>query len=130
MTAARLLGLDVGLIGRRGTAVGILAVFAGSSLLVALGFAARAGEIVLSRHFDPEIAALIVAASALVVVLVAALAMTLVLRRTRREVKRAVAASTMVTLAPPALSFALKHKEVAAVALAAGLGFWLTRRRD
>lgn len=102
-----------------------LAAVAGS---VAVGFAASAAQIALAHRFTPEIAAAIVAGAAAVVALLAAVAIVGLVRRTRREVGRAIAASAVVTLAPPAVSLAVRHTRIAAVVAAIGIGFWLARR--
>lgn len=128
MNGARLLGIDVGLLRRRGAMVAGAGSLAAVAVTLAVGFAAGAAQIALSRQFPPEIAALIVAGGAAMVALVAAITIVLVLRRTRREVGRAVAASAVVTLAPPAVSLAARHTRLAAVATAIGVGFWLARR--
>lgn len=128
MSGSGLLGLDVGLIRRRGTIVAAAATIAAMGGLVAFGFAAWAAQIALAHRFEPEIAALIVAGIAALLALAAAVAAALVVARTRREVGRAVAASAVATLAPPAVSLALRHTRLAAVVTAVGVGFWLARR--
>ncbi len=130
MSIARLVGFDVALLRRRGALLLAGGTVAAAALLVALGFAARAAEMALSRHYDPETAALVVAGSAFALVVATVVAMAVMVRRTRREVGRAVRTSAMVTLGPPAVSLAVRHAGLAAVAVVAGLGFWLARRDD
>lgn len=130
MNIARLAGFDVALLRRRGALLLAFGVLATTALLVALGSAARAAEIALARRYDPETAALVVAGAAAALVVAAIVAMVVLMRRTRREVGRAVKTSAMVTLGPPAVSLALRHTGLAAVVVAAGVGFWLARRDD
>lgn len=130
MSARGLIGFDGDLLRRRGVAAGVLAGVVALAVLVIVGALAAAGQIALTRRFDPDIAALIVAGVAAAVALLAAIGFAVVLGRTRRDVKKAVRASAVATLAPPALSLALRHKRLAGVALAAGVGFWLARRRS
>jgi chromate transport protein ChrA len=128
MTLARLFGLDFDLVRRRGMVVTIAAAVAGLALVVAVIFMAMAVQIALAHHVSPEAAALIVAAVAMVVAIAAAVTLTVMVRRTRREIGSAVAASTVVSLAPTAFSLARRHTRLAAMVTAAGVGFWLARR--
>lgn len=128
MNAGRLLGLDGALLRRRGLLAGVAAATATMAIAVAIGALACAAQIVLARHVAPEIAALIVAAAAFTIAVLASLGFFSVVTRTRREVRRAVATSAVATLAPTALSLALRHTRLAGVAAAAGIGFWLARR--
>lgn len=130
MSARNLVGFDGDLLRRRGAAAGVLAGVVALAVLVIVGALAAAGQIALARRFDPDVAALIVAGVAAGVAVMAAIGFALVLRRTRRDVEKAVRASAVATLAPPALSLALRHKTLAGVAIAAGVGFWLARRRS
>ena len=95
--------------------------------ILAIGFAALAGHIALSRRFDPEIAALIVAGSLMVLALIALLVARQVLKKTQRELKAAVASSAAVAFVPTAASMAARHTRLAAVVGVAGVGFWLAR---
>lgn len=128
MSGGRLLGLDGDLIRRRGTIAVAAAAIAGLAIVLASGCLAWAAQIALARSYPPEIAALMVAAIALVVAIAATITFVMVVARTRREVGRAVAASAVATVAPTAISLALRHKRLAGVAAAAGIGFWLARR--
>jgi hypothetical protein len=128
MSGSRLFGLDGDLLRRRGALAVAAAALAGTAAVLALGCLAWAGQIALARHHPPEIAALIVAAVAAGVAIVAALGCAAVVARTRREVGRAVAASAVATVAPAAVSLALRHTRLAGVVAVAGLGFWLARR--
>ena len=128
MSPLRLVGFDVDLIRRRTGLVLIGAAIAAPSALIALGFAARAAEIALTARLSPEIAALVVAGMAALIATVAVVAVLLVIRRTKREVTRAVATSAVVAVAPTATSLALRHTRLAAVATAAGIGWWLAHR--
>lgn len=128
MNGHRLFGLDGDLIRRRGTIAVAAAATAGIAILLTIGCLAWAGQIALSRHYPPEIAALIVAAIAAAIAILAAAACAAVVARTRREVARAVATSAVATVAPAAVSLAVRHTRLAGVVAAAGLGFWLARR--
>lgn len=127
MMLARLLGIDVPRIKRRGGLAVVAAMIAAMMAILAIGFAALAGHIALSRHFDPEIAALIVAGSLLVLALIALLVARQVLNRTQRELRSAVASSAAVAFVPTAASMAARHTRLAAVIGVASVGFWLAR---
>ncbi|NLH82851.1 MAG: hypothetical protein GX458_18700 [Phyllobacteriaceae bacterium] len=128
MSGTRLFGLDGDLLRRRGAIAVVAAATAATALLLAVGCLAWAGQIALSHHYPPEIAALIVAAIAVVVAILAVIGCASVVARTRREVGRAVAASAVATVAPAAVSLAVRHTRLAGVVAAAGIGFWLARR--
>lgn len=128
MTGSRLFGIDGSLLRRRGAIAVAVAATAGLAVVIAVGCLAWAGQIALSRHYPPEIAALIVAAIATVVAVLAAIVLFSVVSRTRREIGRAVAASTVATVAPVAVSLAVRHTRLAGMVAVAGIGFWLARR--
>lgn len=128
MRVLRLLGIDGTRIRRRSglaAAAALLAAVAGS---LALAFAAYAAHLALSRHYDPEFAALMVAAGALAVALVACLIASVMVARARRDIETQIASSATVALAPAAFSMARNHTGLFAAALALGAGFWLARR--
>lgn len=127
MMLARLLGIDAPRIKRRGGFAVVAAVIAAMMAILAIGFAALAGHIALSRRFDPEIAALIVAGSLMVLALIAFLVARQVLKKTQRELKSAVASSAAVAFIPTAASMAARHTRLAAVVGVAGVGLWLAR---
>ena len=127
MMLARLLGIDVPRIKRRGGLAVVAAMIAAMMAILAIGFAALAGHIALSRRFDPEIAALIVAGSLMVLALIALLVARQVLKKTQRELKAAVASSAAVAFVPTAASMAARLTRLAAVVGVAGVGFWLAR---
>lgn len=124
---ARLLGIDMPRLKRRGGFAVAAAVVAMLMATLAVGFAAFAGYVALSRHFDPEIAALIVAGTLLFIALIAMLIAQRTLNLARREMRAAVSSSAAVAFAPTAASMALRHSRVAAVVGVLGLGFWLAR---
>lgn len=128
MSAARWLGVDLDLVRRRSGYALAAGGVAASAAFLALAYVARAGEIVLAARFGLEVAALVVAAIAALVALAGALTAVLVLRRTRHEVSRAVAASAVVAAAPTAATLALRHTRLAAAVAAVGVGYWLARR--
>ncbi len=127
MMFAHLLGIDVSRIKRRGGIAVAAAMVAALAAILAIGFAALAGHIALSRHFAPEIAALIVAGSLMVLTLIALLIARQLLDRAQRELRAAVASSAAVAFAPTAASMAAKHTRLAAVVGVAAIGFWLAR---
>ncbi|WP_026783064.1 hypothetical protein [Pleomorphomonas koreensis] len=127
MILARLLGVDLSRLKRRGGIVAAAAAFAAVMATLAIAFAAFAGYIALARHFRPENAALIVAGVLLFLALIGLLIVRQVAARARREMRSAVASSAAVAFAPTAASMAVKHTRLAAVAVLAGLGFWLAR---
>lgn len=127
MSVARLLGVDVSGIKRRGELAFVATVIATMMATLAVAFAAFAGHIALSRHFEPEISALIVAGLLLLAALIAVLVARQVLRRARREMRAAVSSSAIMAFAPTAASMASRHTRLAAVAAALGIGFWLAR---
>ncbi len=127
MMFARLLGIDVSRIKRRGGFAVVAAMIAALMAMLAIGFAALAGHITLSRHFDPEVAALIVAGSLMVLALIALLVARQVLSRTQRELRSAVASSAAVAFVPTAASMAAKHTKLASIVGVAAIGFWLAR---
>ncbi|SCM75792.1 hypothetical protein KL86PLE_30239 [uncultured Pleomorphomonas sp.] len=127
MNVARLFGVDVPHLKRRGGLAAVAAAIAVVTAVLAVGFAAFAGHIALSRRFDPEIAALIVAGSLLLIALIALVVARLVLNKAQREMKAAISSSAAVAFAPTALSLASRHTRLAAVVAAVGVGFWLAR---
>lgn len=127
MMLARLLGIDVPRIKRRGGFAVVAAMIAAILAILAIGFASLAGHIALSRRFDPEIAALIVAGTLMVLAVIALFVARQVLHRTQRELKSAVASSAAIAFVPTAASMATKHTRLAAVIGLAGVGFWLAR---
>lgn len=127
MTVARLFGVDLPRLRRRGGAAFVAAVLATIATTLAFAFAALAGYIALTRRFDPEIAALIVAGALLLVAIIALVIACQVLKRARREMRTAVSSSAIVAFAPTAVSMAARHTRLAAVAAALGVGFWLAR---
>lgn len=128
MSAGRLFGIDPDLLRRRGTLAVVAAAVAGLAAVLAVVFLAWAGQIALAQRFAPDVAALIVAAIAAAVAILAAIAFAVIVARTRREVGRAVAASAVATVAPAAVSLAVRHTRLAGVVAAAAVGFWLARR--
>jgi NhaP-type Na+/H+ or K+/H+ antiporter len=127
MSIARLFGIDLPHLRRRGSVAVAASLIALVMAILAVGFAALAGYIALSRHFDPEIAALIMAGSLLLIAVIALLAARYVLHKARREMRAAVSTSAIVAFAPTAASLAARHTRVAAVIAAVGIGFWLAR---
>lgn len=127
MSVARLLGVDMSGIKRRGGIAVAAAVVATIMATLAVAFAALAGHIALARRFDPEIAALIVAGSLLLIALIAWVVARQMLKRARRDIRSAVSSSAIVAFAPTAASMASRHTRIAAVAAALGVGFWLAR---
>ena len=127
MILARLLGVDLSRLKRRGGIVAVAAAFAAVMATLAIAFAAFAGYIALARHFRPENAALIVAGVLLLLALIGLLVVRQVAARAQREMRNAMASSAAVAFAPTAASMAFKHTRLAAVAVVAGLGFWLAR---
>lgn len=127
MNAARLFGLDMPRLRRRGSIAVVATAIAAIMATLAVGFAAFAGYLALCRHFEPEIAALIVAGSLVVVALIGLVVARQVLKRARRDMKAALRSSAIVAFAPTAASMASRHTRLAAVAAALGVGFWLAR---
>lgn len=127
MSIARLFGVDLSSIKRRGGFALVAAAIAAVAATLAVAFAAFAAYIGISRHFEPEISALIVAGGLLLVSVIALLVARLVLGRARREMRVAVSSSAIMALAPTAASMASRHTRLAAVAAAIGIGFWLAR---
>lgn len=127
MTVARLFGVDIPRLKRRGGVAFVAMVIATITATLAVAFAALAGYIALTRRFDPEIAALIVAGALLLVAIIALVIACQVLKRARREMRTAMSSSAIVAFAPTAVSMAARHTRLAAVAAALGIGFWLAR---
>ncbi len=127
MSIARLFGINLPNLRRRGSFAVAASLIAVVMAMLAVGFAAFAGYIALSRHYDPEIAALIMAGSLLLIAVIALLAARYVLNKAQREMKAAISASAIVAFAPTAASLAARHTRVAAVVAAVGIGFWLAR---
>ncbi len=127
MIVARLFGIDLPRLKRRCGLVAAAAAIVAILVTLAIGFAAFAGHIALSRRFDPEIAALIVAGSLLLLALIVGLVARYALIKARREMKAAISTSAAVAFAPTAASLATRHTRLAAVAAAVGIGFWLAR---
>jgi len=128
MKVGRLFGIDGHRLRRRGGIVAAAALAAIVTGTLALGFAALAAHIALSRYYEPESAALMVAGSALLIMLIACLVARLTLSRARRQLETQIASSVTVALAPAAFSMARKHTRLFALAVAAGAGFWAVRR--
>ncbi|MEA4837414.1 MAG: hypothetical protein VB101_03920 [Rhodospirillaceae bacterium] len=127
MTAFRPFGLDLTGAWRQG-GIAVAAIAAAAILAtLAAGFMAMAGYIALTRRFDAEIAALIVAGALLVLALLAVLIVPYATKRARREVGTALSSNAILALVPVAVSLASKHTRIAAVIAAAGIGFWLAR---
>lgn len=127
MTAFRPFGFDLTEARRQG---GIAAAAIAASTILAIlaaGFLAMAGYLALTRRFDAEIAALIVAGVLFVLALLTVLIIPYAMKRARREVGTALSSNAMLALVPVAVSLAGKHARVAAVIAAAGVGFWLAR---
>lgn len=127
MNIARLFGVDLPHLRRRGGIVVAASIIATVMAMLAVAFAAFAGYIALSRRFEPEIAALIVAGSLLLIALIAMLIARYVLNKARQEMRTAVSTSAAVAFAPTAVSLAARHTRLAAVVAAVGIGFWLAR---
>jgi hypothetical protein len=127
MTIARFFGIDIPRLKRRGGVAFVATVIATITATLAVAFATLAGYIALTRRFDPEIAALIVAGALLLVAIIALVIACQVLKRARREMRTAVSSSAIVAFAPTAVSMAARHTRLAAVAAALGIGFWLAR---
>lgn len=127
MSLARLFGVDVARLKRRGGIAAATAAIAIMMATLAVAFAAFAGYIALCRRFEPEIAALIVAGSLLFMALIALVVARFVLNRARRDVRTAISSSAVVAFAPTAASLAARHTRLAAVVAALGVGFWLAR---
>ena len=127
MSLARLFGVDVARLKRRGGIAVATAAIAIMMATLAVAFAAFAGYIALCRRFEPEIAALIVAGSLLFMALIALVVARFVLNRARRDMRTAISSSAVVAFAPTAASLAARHTRLAAVVAALGVGFWLAR---
>ena len=127
MTVARLFGVDIPRLKRRGGVAFVATAIATITATLAVAFAALAGYIALTHRFDPEIAALIVAGMLLLVAIIALVIARQVLKRARREMRSAISSSAIVAFAPTAVSMAARHTRLAAVAAALGVGFWLAR---
>jgi len=127
MTIARLFGVDIPRLKRRGRVAFVATMIATITATLAVAFATLAGYVALTRRFDPEIAALIVAGALLLVAIIALVIACQVLKRARREMKTAMSSSAIVAFAPTAVSMAARHTRLAAVAAALGIGFWLAR---
>lgn len=129
MTSSRgLFGLDVAAL-RRGGGVAVAAgIGAVLFLATAIGFAAVTAQMALARHMDPIEASAIVAVCALLLAVVAISIAARAVSRARRDVNRAVTTSALVTLGPPLVSAALRHKRLAGLAAMVGLGIWIARR--
>lgn len=127
MILARLLGIDMPRLKRRGGFAAAAATVAVMMATLAVGFVAFAAHIALARHYEPEVAALIVAGSLFLIALVALLLARQVLKRAQRELRSAVASSAAVAFVPTAASMAAKHTRLAAVIGVASIGFWLAR---
>lgn len=127
MNLARLIGIDVPRLKRRGGVVAVAAAIGALMASLAFGFAAFAAYIALCHRFEPEIAALIVAGALLFVALTAAVVAQYALNKASREMKTALQSSAIVALAPTAASMASRHTRLAAVAAALGVGIWLAR---
>lgn len=127
MSIARLIGIDVPRLRRRGGVAVVAGAIAAIMATLAVAFAAFAGYIALARRFDMEIAALIVAGSLLFLALIALVIARQVLKRAQREMRAAVSSSAVMAFAPTAVSMAARHTRLAAVVAAVGMGFWLAR---
>lgn len=127
MSIARLIGIDVPRLRRRGGVALVAGAIAAIMATLAVAFAAFAGYIALARRFDMEIAALIVAGSLLILALIALVIARQVLKRAQREMRVAVSSSAVMAFAPTAVSMAARHTRLAAVVAAVGMGFWLAR---
>ncbi|WP_370674975.1 phage holin family protein [Pleomorphomonas sp. PLEO] len=127
MNVARLLGVDVTRLKRRGGLAVVSAAIGMIMATLAVAFAAFAGYIALTRHFRPEIAALITAGSLLLIALIALVVARQVMKKARQEINAAVSSSAIIAFAPTAASLAARHTRLAAVVAALGIGFWLAR---
>ena len=127
MSIARLLGVNVPHLKRRGGIAVVTATIALVMATLAVAFAAFAGYIALCRRFEPEIAALIVAGALLFIALIALLVARHVMNKAQRDMRTAISSSAVVAFAPTAASLAARHTRLAAVVAAVGVGFWLAR---
>ncbi|WP_156886788.1 phage holin family protein [Pleomorphomonas oryzae] len=127
MSIARLIGIDVPRLRRRGGVAMVAGAIAAVMVTLAVAFAAFAGYIALARRFDMETAALIVAGVLLFIGLIALVIARQMLKRARREMRAAVSSSAIMAFAPTAASMAARHTRLAAVVAAVGMGFWLAR---
>ncbi len=127
MSIARLIGIDVPRLRRRGGVAVVAGAIAAVMATLAVAFAAFAGYIALARRLDMVNAALIVAGVLIFIALIALLVARQVLKRARREMRAAVSSSAVMAFAPTAVSMAARHTRLAAVIAAVGMGFWLAR---
>ena len=130
------MGLLAGIIGfsatdlRRRAAIIIGGVVVGGVFLtVALAFLCVGLYITLQAHVSPRTAAFLIALVGLLLAAVVFGCVAIALRRTQRMIDRAVRASVIASLAPPALSFAVRHVGVVSAVLAAGVALFVARRR-
>lgn len=128
MRLGRLLGINGPRLGRLGSAAAMAAIVAAITGTIAVAFAALAAHIALSRHYTPEIAALMVAGGGLLIAVIACLIANAKLSRAKREFEAQLASSATVALAPAAFTMARKHTKLFAVAAALGAGFWMARK--
>lgn len=128
MRVSRLFGIDGTHIKRRGGIAAVAGVVAAITGGLALAFAALSAHLALSRHYAPEIAALLVAAGALVIAIIACLVARRMMARARRDLEAQIASSATVALAPAAFSMARNHTKLFAAVAALGAGFWIARR--
>lgn len=127
MTPSRPFGIDLTGVWRHGGIAAAAAVAAVILALLTAGFLAVAGYIALTRRFDAEIAALIVAGGLFLLLLLVVLTIRRAMTEARREMRAALSSNAMLALVPTAASLAGKHTRLAAVIAAAGVGFWLAR---
>ncbi len=130
------MGLLAGVIGfsasnlRRRAAVLIGgAVLGGVLLSVALAFLCVGLYLTLQAYVSPRAAAFLIALLGLLLAVMVFGCVAIALRRTQRMIDRAVRASVIASLAPPVLSLAVRHVGVVSVVLAAGIAFFVARRR-
>ncbi|TBW40384.1 hypothetical protein EYW49_04155 [Siculibacillus lacustris] len=126
---SRLIGLDGGDLRRRAGLIAAGAAFVGVLVTVTTVFLALALHASLIDRFGPVQAALVVAGIGAVAAIVVAALTAAAMNRARTAVGTAVRASAFATLAPPAVSLALRHVGVTAVVAIAAAAFLAARRR-
>jgi hypothetical protein len=126
---SRLIGLDGGDLCRRTGLIVAGVTMVVVLVTVTLVFLALALHAALIDRFGPSGAALVVAAGAAAVAALVAGLTAAAANRARRAVRTAVRASAVATLAPPALSLALRHVRLTTLVAVAAAAFLVARRR-
>ncbi|MFY8105402.1 MAG: phage holin family protein [Elstera sp.] len=104
-------------------------ILGGVFLVVALAFLCVGLYLILSAHLGPRTAAFLIAGVGFLLALLVFACVAMALRRTQRMIDRAVRASVIASLAPPVLSLATRHVGLVSAVIAAGIAFFVIRRR-